>query len=139
MLAEKTKLKEFEERPTKKVLEAKMRKRKRMINEMAKFKNKAENIYEQVGLDEKSKIREVGRAFGAAKRKLDKNKGKKCIVSKAHNAGGPNKSQRHVKFVDKRIKKDQRGERRAERRSKGKSFGGNGKAGSSTKKFKRRH
>jgi len=117
---ERERLKEFNARESKKVMEAKWRKKKRAASEMKKFKNKADQIFEQEAVDERSKIRQVGKAFAGAKRKINKQKEKKIVHGKKSTAtGGANSTGRKFRMVDARGKKDMRAEKRAERKKKG--------------------
>jgi len=131
---EKDRLREWKDRPSKKVMEAKFRKKKKQMAELKRFKNKADDIFEQSGLDEKSKIREVGKAFAHAQRKIKKTKEKQIITGKKHmtGTGGGKTSGRKFRMVDSRGKKDLRAEKRAERKKRGV------KPNATKKKFNRR-
>lgn len=59
VLAEKLRLKEINARPPRKVIEAKYRNKLRLVKKMKKFKNKAEQIYETEGLDQKTKMQTI--------------------------------------------------------------------------------
>jgi AdoMet-dependent rRNA methyltransferase SPB1 len=118
--AEKERLREFKDRPSKKVMEAQFRKKKKRMAELKRFKNKADEIFEQTGLDEKSKVREVGKAFAHAQRKIKKTKEKQIITGKKHMSGcGGSTTGRKFRMVDARGKKDLRAEKRAERKKRG--------------------
>jgi len=131
---EKERIREWKDRPSKKVVEAKFRKKKRQMAELKRFKNKADDIFEQEGIDERSKVRQVGKAFAHAQRKIHKTKTKKVIVGKKSSAQGGGATQgRKFRMVDSRGKKDLRAEKRAERKKKG-----NYNPNATKKKYRRR-
>lgn len=101
-------------------MEAKWRKKKRAVAELKRFKTKADTIFETEGLDERGKVKEVGKAFASAQRKINKTKQKKVVVGKKSTAvGGGKTTGRKFRMVDSRGKKDLRAEKRAERKKKG--------------------
>ena len=113
-MAEKEVLKQINDRMPKKVIEAKNRKKKKMMRQMDKIKKKAQVISNQEEIGEGSKIRQIEKLY---KRELAKNKeSKKYIVVKSAQKVGRNS--RSVKYVDKRLKKDKRAQKRTERKNK---------------------
>jgi AdoMet-dependent rRNA methyltransferase SPB1 len=103
---EKKFLKAYNERPSKKVMEAKARKKKRLGKAMNKIKNKATVIAEQQEITEGSKMRQIQKLY---KKEKAKNKEEKnYVVSRNFSNVGGQKVGRNVKAVDKRMKKDRR-------------------------------
>lgn len=114
IMAERELLKKINDRMPKKVLEAKNRKKKRLARQMEKVKKKAQVIANQEEIGEGSKMRQIEKLY---KKELNKNKEeKKYVVVRSKQKVG--KNSRNVKYVDKRLKKDKRGQKRAERRNK---------------------
>lgn len=114
-------LRTLNEKPVRKVLEAKFRKKKKLEKQLRKFKKKADQVFEDEGLDERSKTKEVRKL----KHKIvtaDKNKNakKKIIVGKRFKIQAPGKktSGRKYRIVDNRARKDLRAEKRLKRKSK---------------------
>ena len=105
MVAEEKKLlQEYNERPSKKVMEAKARKKRRLAKAMNKVKQKAQIIAEQ-DINEGSKMRQIQKLYKKEKAKMKEDK--KYIVNKNFNTGGgKSKVGRNTKLVDKRMKKD---------------------------------
>ena len=105
MVAEEKKiLQEYNERPSKKVMEAKARKKRRLAKAMNKVKQKAQIIAEQ-DINEGSKMRQIQKLYKKEKTKMKEDK--KYIVNKNFNTGGgKSKVARNTKLVDKRMKKD---------------------------------
>lgn len=118
---EKKFLKAYNERPSKKVMEAKARKKKRLAKAMNKIKNKATVIAEQQEISEGSKMRQIQKLY---KKEKAKNKEEKSyVVSRNFNNVGGGKTPRNVKAVDRRMKKDRRATKAKAKREK-KKFGG---------------
>ena len=112
-------------RPIKKVAEAHARKRKRAMQKMKTAKKKAESIVNAPDLNIAEKKRAINKALKGAEMSKP---GKVYVVARgagmngtvAKGTGGTGK----VKFVDKRMKADKRGEKKAaKRRTGGKSKG----------------
>lgn len=101
--AEKAALKVYNERPSKKVMEAKARKKKRLAKAMNKVKQKAQVIVEQE-IHEGTKMRQIQKLFRKEKDKMKEEK--KYVVSKNFSHVGKSKVPRNMKVVDKRMKKD---------------------------------
>lgn len=118
---EKKFLKEYNERPSKKVQEAKARKKKRLAKAMNKIKTKATVIAEQSEISEGSKMRQIQKLYKKekAKHKEEKN----YVVSRNFSNIGGAKTPRNTKAVDKRMKKDRRADKARMKRNK-KSGGG---------------
>lgn len=114
--AEKEYLREINSRTPKKILEAKNRKKKKMLKQMDKLKQKAQVIVNQDDMGEVSKIREIEKLY---KKEMIKNQPKKKYVIARANQKVAGKNSKNLKFVDKRLKKDKRSLKRAERRNKG--------------------
>jgi AdoMet-dependent rRNA methyltransferase SPB1 len=121
-------LRAINERPIRKVLEAKFRKKHKLEKQLRKFKRGADAIFEEEGLDEKSKAKEVRKL----KNKVvtaDKNKNtkKKIIVGKKFKVVAPGKktSGKKYRIVDSRSRKELRAEKRRKRN--GNSGGKKGK------------
>lgn len=118
---EKKFLKEYNERPSKKVQEAKHRKKKRLAKAMNKIKNKATVIAEQQEMTEGSKMKQIQKLY--KKEKAKHKEEKKYVVSRNFNNVGGKKTPRGTKAVDKRMKKDRRAAKAKAKRDK-KSGGG---------------
>jgi AdoMet-dependent rRNA methyltransferase SPB1 len=104
MIAEEKRiLKEYNERPSKKVTEAKARKKRRLAKAMNKIKQKAQVIAEQ-DINEGSKMRQIQKLYKKEKSKMKEEK--KYVVSKNFSHIGKANVPRHMKVVDKRMKKD---------------------------------
>lgn len=119
-------LKTMSEKPAKKVLEARFRRKRKLERQLKKFKNKADAVFEEEGMDEKGKAREVGKMrkkiVTADKAKRPK---KKIIVGKKFKISAPGKKTtgKKYKIVDSRCKKEVRAEKRKKRQG---NKGGNG-------------
>jgi AdoMet-dependent rRNA methyltransferase SPB1 len=107
MIAEEKRfLKAYNERPSKKVQEAKARKKKRLAKAMNKIKNKATVIAEQQEMSEGSKMKQIQRLY---KKEKSRHKEEKIyVVSRNFNNVGGKSTPRNVKAVDARMKKDKR-------------------------------
>lgn len=101
---EKRILKAYNERPSKKVMEAKARKKRRLAKAMDKIKQKAQVIAEQ-DINEGSKMRQIQKMYRKEKEKMKEDK-KQYVVSKNFSHVGKAKVPRNMKIVDKRLKKD---------------------------------
>jgi AdoMet-dependent rRNA methyltransferase SPB1 len=101
---EKRLLKEYNERPSKKVMEAKHRKKRRLGKAMEKIKKKATIIAEQ-DINEGSKMRQIEKLY---KKEKSKHKEEKSYVVNRSHSGikGKYNTPRNVKLVDSRMKKD---------------------------------
>ena len=101
---EKAILKAYNERPSKKVMEAKARKKKQLAKAMNKIKVKAQVIAEQ-DINEGSKMRQIEKLY--KKEKFKQIEEKKYVVNKTFNHhSGKTKVPRNMKLVDSRMKKD---------------------------------
>lgn len=105
-------------RDIKKVAEAKMRKRKRAMTKLKAAKKQASALAENQEMSDKQKLKAISRAMRTTK--VDK-PGKVYVVTKrsksgsmATKSGGKGK----LKFVDRRMKKEQRATRANEKRAK---------------------
>lgn len=127
MAAEKEAIKEFNERPSKKVEQAKARKRKRLAKAMDKIKKRAQVIADQ-DLHEATKMRQIQKMY---KKEKDKHKEEKTyIVNRSFNNSGGKKTGRGIKVVDARLRKDERNNKRLAKKNK------NGKGGPAPKTAK---
>ena len=87
-------------------MEAKFRKKKRMINALKKAKGEANEVLDNEGLSPFTKARSINRIYGKAIKKSRPNK-KNVIVSRKYTSAAPNrKSGRKFALVDRRLKKD---------------------------------
>eukprot|EP01015_Nassula_variabilis_P020799 TRINITY_DN363_c0_g1_i3.p1 TRINITY_DN363_c0_g1~~TRINITY_DN363_c0_g1_i3.p1 ORF type:complete len:951 (+),score=305.80 TRINITY_DN363_c0_g1_i3:127-2979(+) len=117
--AEKKRINDINNRPVKKVAEAKFRKKRILQGKLRKAKSKAEVILEQEGVSEASKMKEIQRVY---KKEINSTKKeKKYLVGKKYQTmrkgKGANNS-RYTKSVDARLKKDRRSTKHMEKRSK---------------------
>lgn len=121
----KAKFRELNERPIKKVAEAKARKHLRMQKKVEKMKQKAAKIATADGMSEREKIKSIRTL---QKHTLGKAGDAKAapvyIVRKKHQTAqsqkGPSAGKKaKVKIVDPRLKKDKRGEKRASDKKRG--------------------
>ena len=109
--AEKERLKILKKRLPKKVLEAKMRQRKRLFNSIKKANQKAEAIFENDSIGGFSKAKQINNLYKSAVRKT-KPKKKEVFVAKKFTSGAPRKKKgRKFVVVDKRMKKDLRAQK----------------------------
>lgn len=115
---EKEALKVYNARPSKKVEQAKHRKRKRLDKAMQKIKKKA-TIIADTDINESSKMKQIQKLY---RKEKDKHKEvKNYVVSRNFSSSGPKKGGRLTKNVDARMRKDQRNDKY---RAKGKKKGG---------------
>lgn len=122
----KAKMKEIDQRPTKKVAEAKIRKKRREIRKLEKVKRKAEPLVENADLDDKERnkqIKDLYRKYGVIGQKKAN---VKYVVAKKHQRGtvGSSGAKGPYKVVDKRLKKDKRA---TKQRNKKKQSNGKGR------------
>ena len=120
MALEKEAIKAFNARPSKKVEQAKARKKKRLAKAMQKIKKKATIIADQ-DINEASKMKQIQKLYKKEKDKHQETKN--YVVNRAFQAAGPKKGGRLVKNVDKRMRKDERNTK-----FKAKKKGGRGRA-----------
>ena len=104
--AEKERLKILRKRLPKKVLEAKMRIRKRAFNSMKKANQKAEQIFENDSIGGFSKARQINDLYAKAAKK-SRPKKKEVFVAKTFSSAAPRKkSGRKFMVVDRRLRAD---------------------------------
>jgi len=111
--AEKLKILQLKSRPIKKIVEAKFRRKMQVAKKMDKAKVKAKQIFEQEGISEGAKMRQVQNLY--KKQLAETKKEKKYVVSRKFKADKLKKnvkSGRFQKLVDKRLKKDKRADKR---------------------------
>lgn len=110
--AEREKLEMMGRKLPKKVMEAKFRKKKKMINQLKKAKGEANEVLDNEGLSPFTKARSINRIYSKAVRKGQPKK-QGIVVTRKYNSGAPNrKSGRKFKVVDSRMKKDLRAQKR---------------------------
>jgi AdoMet-dependent rRNA methyltransferase SPB1 len=102
----KERQKELNVRPIKKVLEAKMRRKRRQVRRMEKAKKKAENIIGNENLEHGEKVREMKKAFKKALTP-EKKEVKYQVMTKGKRGRTARPGGRY-KVVDKRLKADDR-------------------------------
>jgi len=116
---QKDKLRAYNSRAPRKILEAKARKRNKLSKRMEKVKKRAQAISNQDDINEFSKVKQIEKMY---RRELGKKTEKKKYIVSRSNKKNVGKSGRDVKFVDKRLKKDTRSMKRAEKRNKKKGI-----------------
>lgn len=103
------KVQELNVRPIKKVMEAKARKRRRVIKRLAKAKKQAEKIMENADATPQEKAKQLKKIY---KKAQEKKKEVTYVVAKKHQAGKrakrPSGIKGRYKIVDPRQKKDKR-------------------------------
>lgn len=118
---EKRILQEYNARPSKKVTEAKARKKRRLAKAMNKVKAKAQIIAEQ-DINEGSKMRQIEKLYKREKNKQKEEK--KYVVTRNIHQSGKVRVARNVKMVDSRMRKDLKRDKAKKRaQKKGKKFG----------------
>ena len=115
--AEKEAIKAYNARPSKKVEQAKARKKKRLAKAMNKIKKKAQVIADQ-DINEASKMKQIQKLYRKEKEKHKEQK--TYVLNRSFQASGPKKGGRLVKNVDARLRKDMRNEKFRARKNKGK-------------------
>ena len=100
---------------TKKILEAKGRKRNKLKKRLRKIRKQAEGISNQ---DEYNKILKVKQIEKLYKREISKSKEKKKYIISRSWANNKGKDRRNVRHVDRRMKKDKRSIKAREKRNK---------------------
>lgn len=102
---EKGIIKDYNARPSKKVAEAKARKKKRLAKAMSKVQNKAKVIADS-DINEASKMRQIQKLY---KKESKKNQEEtKYVVNRSFTSISGKKTGRGTKTVDQRMKKDSR-------------------------------
>lgn len=107
--AEREKLKAIDSRSTKRVLEAKARKKKHMINQLEKARQKAASVYDNEDMSNKSKTMELEKIYAKAHRKAKLQK--VYVVGRKNKRTGPSGEGTRTRHVDSRMKKDKMLER----------------------------
>ncbi|CAI5950447.1 unnamed protein product [Closterium sp. NIES-65] len=129
-------------RPTKKVAEAKGRKRRRLMKQLEAARQKATAISEQPDLNERSKGRLMQRAY--SKVASERSPKKIVVVAKKGQQGNRGRGVKNSIMVDRRMKKDMRADKANARKGKGRKGKGpagngrgqpKGKAGGGRKRF----
>ena len=116
MALEKEAIKAYNARPSKKVEQAKQRKKRRLAKAMEKIKKKAQVIADQ-DINEASKMKQIQKLY---RKEKDKHKETKSyVVNRAFQASGPTKGGRLTKNVDSRMRKDARNTKFKAKSSKG--------------------
>ena len=117
---EKRALMEWNARPSKKVTEAKNRKKMRLVKSLAKLKNKAQVIANQ-DISEGSKMRQIKKMY--TKEKAKHKEEKSYVVNRSFNSSQGKKTARGVKMVDARLKNDMRNAKLKNKKNGGKGKG----------------
>ena len=130
MLAEKEAIKAYNERPSKKVEQAKARKKKRLAKAMQKIKKRA-TIIADGDLNESTKMKQIQKMYRKEKERHKEEK--TYIVNRSFNSSMGKKTARGVKVVDKRLRKDQRNDKFKAKKNKG----SRGRVASKTPKAKK--
>jgi len=129
----KARFSDINDKPIKKVAEARMRKKKKAMKKMDEAKRKASAVVDEPDLSSRSKIRTIEKLFKGAEIKRP---GSVYVVSQKGGAskvsGGKSVKGKKMKVVDPRMKKDSRGQKRGAKGSPG------GKGGKSKKRQKSR-
>lgn len=111
-------MRDINEVATKRVIEARFRKKKKALQKMKSLQEKADEIAEKEGLNERSKLRIMERIFERGMRSMKP--APKVVVTQKRDAGRQRLpkgvSSGRVKLVDKRFKKDLRAQKRVEKR-----------------------
>lgn len=102
---EKKALMEWNARPSKKVTEAKARKKMRLAKAMQKIKNKAQ-VVASSDITEGSKMRQIKKMY--TKEKAKHKEEKSYVVNRSFNSSQNLKTARGVKMVDARMRADTR-------------------------------
>jgi len=103
---EKAALVEWNCRPSKKVTEAKNRKKLRLQKAMTKLKSKAQVIANSTDIGEGSKMRQIKKMYNKEKTKHKEEK--TYVVNRSFNTSQGRKAGRGVKMVDSRLRADTR-------------------------------
>lgn len=126
---EKRALREWNTRPSKKVTEAKARKKNRLVKALTKIKNKAQVIANSE-IAEGTKMRQIKQLYNKEKAKHKEEKS--YVVNRTFSSAMGNKAGRNVKMVDARLRADNRN-----KKMKKKSKGGKGGTQKKTSKKSR--
>lgn len=102
---EKRQLKEWDARPSKKVMEAKNRKKMRLQRALNKIKNKAQVIANSE-INEGSKMKQIQKMY--TKEKAKHKEEKSYVVNRTFNSAMGKKAGRNIKMVDARMRADTR-------------------------------
>lgn len=120
---EKRALMEWNARPSKKVTEAKARKKMRLVKALTKLKSKAQVIANS-DITEGSKMRQIKKMYTKEKEKHKEEK--VYVVNRSFNSSQGRKTGRNVKMVDARLRADTRNQKKKRKGHFGKQ-GGKGK------------
>jgi len=136
----KMEMKAIDARPIKKVAEAKARKKIKALAQIEKMKKRAHNVLDSTDTTFHNKMKVMHKLANKKMAKTTTQKDKSYVVSSKggqHKGKGGSKG-KDVKFVDRRMRSDMRGEKRAKKRgakfaknmkARGKSPGGSQKKG----------
>ncbi|KAJ3214656.1 AdoMet-dependent rRNA methyltransferase spb1 [Clydaea vesicula] len=116
----KDRLRELNDRPIKKIAEAKFRKQYRQIKRQEKFLNKANAINDDEDLPDKAKAKHIVKTLLQGK-KVKRDKAPKLVVAKMGNKGvkgRPKGVKGKYKMVDSRMKKELRADKRQKKATK---------------------
>lgn len=112
---------EWNARPSKKVTEAKGRKKMRLQKAMVKLKSKAQVIASSQDISEGSKMRQIKKMYNKEKSKHVEEK--VYVVNRSFNTSQGKKAGRNVKMVDARLRADTRNAKKKGGKKQGKKGG----------------
>jgi len=128
---EKRALLEWNARPSKKVTEAKGRKKMRLVKALTKIKSKAQVIANS-DITEGSKMRQIKKMYNKEKAKHKEEK--TYVVNRSFNSSQGKKTARGVKMVDAKMKKDGRNAKLKSKKKGGRGGQGKGRKGKGQQK-----
>jgi len=112
----KEQLKSIDARNTKRVVEAKARKKKQLLTKMQKAKEKAKQIASNADMSDREKVKQIQKLYKGSLSNVKPNK--VYVVGRKFTGTSFPRGNVRIKLVDPRLKKDKRGLGAAERRNK---------------------